>query len=77
MKWLSKIKVLSHNSSRKELKRTASAGDLAFPLLKSAKHPFVVLESNGSSVRVVDLDKENEQQLYGAKYVAIIDAESL
>jgi hypothetical protein len=59
------------------IKRMAEAGDLALPTLKASPQPLVVLGANGTSVRVVDLDKDDEQNLYGVKYLSVYDPQSL
>jgi hypothetical protein len=74
MNWLRRVSsVCGTHSQVKTLKRSADAGDLVYPILKASAQPRVVLQTTGSSVKVVELDREDEQNTYGAKYVAVID----
>jgi hypothetical protein len=60
------------------VRRMPEPGDLSY-LTRARNHqPFVVLDSDGTSVKMVDLDKEGEEKNYGIyniDYIAIIDAE--
>jgi hypothetical protein len=74
MSWLRRVaSVCRAPRQARALKRPADTGDLIYPVLKDSPQPRVVLQTTGSSVKVVDLDKEDEQNTYGAKYVAVID----
>lgn len=52
--------------------RPADVGDLVYPTLKPELGLRVVLQSSGTSVKVVDLDKEDELTPYSTKYVSVI-----
>jgi HKD family nuclease len=60
------------------VRRMPRPGDLSY-LTRAQRHqPFMVLDSDGTSVKVVALDKEGEEKNYGKyniDYVAIIDVE--
>jgi HKD family nuclease len=60
------------------VRRMPEPGDLSY-LTRAINHqPFVVLDSDGTSVKVVDLDKEGEEKNYGIyniDYIAVINAE--
>lgn len=72
--WLRRVSSVSRNQRQaRVLKRPADIGDLIYPILKDSPQPRIVLQTSGSSVKVVDLDKEGEQNTYGNKYVAVID----
>jgi hypothetical protein len=74
MDWLRRVSTVSHDPRQaKALKRPADVGDLIYPVLKNSPQPRVVLQTTGSSVKVVDFDKEDEQNAYGSKYVTVID----
>ena len=74
MNWLRRVSAICHAPRQaKTLKRSADAGDLIYPILKDYPHPRVVLQATGSSVKVVEFDKEGEQNAYGTKYIAVID----
>ena len=74
LQWLRKIAAASHDPRRtKLLTRMSAPGDLAYPTLAKFPRLSVVLESTGSLVRLVDLDKENELNSYGSKYISLID----
>lgn len=71
--WLKKVAdVASSPRAAHTLARPADAGDIVYPTLKAEPGLHVVLQSKGSSVKVVDLDREDEQTTYGIKYVAVI-----
>ena len=71
--WLKKVAALSRSPREARARaRAADAGDIIYPNLKAEPTLHVVLQSRGSSVRVVDLDKEDEQTAYGIKYVTVI-----
>lgn len=60
------------------VRRMPGAGDLSYLTRAESHRPFVVLDSDGTSVKVVDLDKEGEEKNYGSYnigYVAIVDVE--
>lgn len=52
--------------------RPADVGDLVYPTLKAELGLRVVLHSSGTSVKVVDLDKDDELTPYSTKYVSAI-----
>jgi hypothetical protein len=53
--------------------RMPDVGDLVYLNLKKGEaRPMVVLQQRGTSVRVVDLDEEDEQKGYGIKFVNLI-----
>lgn len=60
------------------VRRMPNAGDLSYLTRAESHKPFVVLDSDGASVKVVDLDKESEKKnysSYGIGYIAIVDIE--
>lgn len=60
------------------VRRMPNAGDLSYPTRAKSHKPFVVLDSDGSSVKVVDLDRESEEKNYGSygiDYIAIVDVD--
>jgi hypothetical protein len=74
MDWLRRVSSISRDPRQaKALTRPADVGDLIYPVLKNSPQPRVVVQTTGSSVKVVDFDKEDEQNAYGSKYVAVID----
>jgi hypothetical protein len=74
MNWLRRVSAICHAPRQAStLQRSADAGDLIYPILKDTPHPRVVLQATGSSVKVVEFDKEGEQNAYGTKYIAVID----
>ncbi|HEX8145046.1 MAG TPA: hypothetical protein VF553_20945 [Pyrinomonadaceae bacterium] len=76
--WLRKVSAICRTpGGLSPVKRMAEAGDLALPTLKASAQPLIVLGANGTSVRVVDLDKDDEQNLYGVKYISVYDPQSL
>lgn len=73
LNWLKKVAdVASSPRAAHTLARPADVGDIIYPTLKAEPGLHVVLQSKGSSVKVVDLDREDEQTTYGIKYVAVI-----
>jgi HKD family nuclease len=73
LQWMERISTaLEAQPKEPSSPRLPNAGDIVFPTRKSSPSPRVVLSSNGSSVKVVDFDKENEENTYGAKYVAVL-----
>lgn len=73
LNWLEKVADVAYSlRAAGTLTRPADAGDLVYPTLKAEPSLHVVLQSKGSSVKVVDLDKEDEQNTYGIKYVTVI-----
>ena len=74
LSWLKKMAdVACSPRAAHTLARPADAGDLVYPTLKAEASLHVVLQSKGSSVKVVDLDKEDEETTYGIKYVAVLN----
>lgn len=74
MRWLRRVSAACRDLHQaKTLKRAADAGDLIYPVLKESPQPRVVLQTTGSLVKVVEFDREGEQNAYGTKYVAVID----
>jgi hypothetical protein len=79
MEWMKMFAEL-HREPQKfnTVRRMPNAGDLSY-LTRAVSHkPFVVLDSDGASVKVVDLDKESEKKnysSYGIGYIAIVDIE--
>lgn len=53
-------------------RRPADAGDVVY-LKKGTPRPMMVLQQRGRSVRVVDLDEDNEQKGYGNEFITLID----
>ena len=69
-----------HREPRKfnTVRRMPNAGDLSYLTRAENHRPFVVLDSDGASVKVVDLDKEGEEKNYGSygiDYIAIVDVD--
>lgn len=74
LSWLKKMaNIACAPRASHTLARPADAGDLVYPTLKAEASLHVVLQSKGSSVKVVDLDKEDEETTYGIKYVAVLN----
>jgi HKD family nuclease len=58
------------------IRRMPEPGDLSYLTRSKDPKPFVVLDSDGTSVKVVDLDKEGEEKNYGIyniNYIAIVN----
>lgn len=74
MKWLHRVSAVCRAPRQaKSLKRPADLGDLVYLVLKDSPQPRVVLQTTGSSVKVIGLDKEDEQNAYGTKYIEVLD----
>ena len=79
MEWMKTFAEL-HRDPREfnTVRRMPNAGDLSYLTRAKSHKPFVVLDSDGASVKVVDLDKEGEEKNYGSysiDFIAIVDVE--
>jgi len=79
LEWMKKFAVLHREPHGFDtVRRMPEPGDLSYLTRAKSHKPFVVLDSDGTSVKVVDLDKEGEEKNYGIyniDYIAVIDVE--
>jgi hypothetical protein len=77
LEWIKKLAELHRDPQGFDtVCRMPEPGDLSYLTRDKSHKPFVVLNSDGTSVKVVDLDKEGEEKNYGnynIGYIAIID----
>lgn len=77
LEWMKKLAKLHRDPQGFDtVRRMPEPGDLSYLTRDKSHKPFVVLNSDGTSVKVVDLDKEGEEKNYGnynIGYIAIID----
>lgn len=69
--WLKRISEAAQGAAAAP-RRTPDAGDVVY-LKKGAPRPLMVLQQRGRSVRVVDLDEDDEQKGYGNEFITLAD----